>query len=150
MFEFNDVEESSFDLIPNCTVNVAIVKAEWYVSQGGSEGLSLEFSIMNGEHRNRRIFQTLWLVCKNPNMAKAQFVEILAGINNITFKEQKEKMGPMSKEVMIESLLGKTLSATVYTQKDKTGEYADKNQLRKFGGELIVEEESFSASDVPF
>ena len=135
MFDFSDASEptsNSFELIPDTQENFTITGANWEKNKNGDkEKFALEFTVIGGEYDKRRIWQDLWLVSSNPAYAKRVYVEIMAAINNVEYQHQKDNMGQMSKESMVESVLGKQITANIYTQK-ANGDFPAKNQVNKF------------------
>jgi hypothetical protein len=80
-FDFNQVKSATFDVIPENTIVEIQVKIRpggagddgWLkrAANGKSEGLDCEFTVTNGEHAKRKLFQIYTLRGEEPGHAEA-------------------------------------------------------------------------------
>jgi hypothetical protein len=131
---WNDVkDEKEQTLLPNLIVPAMITGAEYKTpGSGGPEYLSIEYTIAEGEFKDRKVWDSLYLNSANTtavNIARSRLksTAIAVGVNLATFSEPEE-------------LLNRLCSIKIGTQAAK-GEYPAKNVIKKV--------EAFGAAVVP-
>ena len=94
-FNANDVEPSAgFEVIPAGKYNAVISDSEMKETRSGTgKYLQLEFEIIDGEYRNRKLWSRLNLENPNPDavrMARADLSAICRAVNVLTPKDSLE------------------------------------------------------------
>lgn len=126
-FELPDTEEvpdgSDFDVIPPGLYLVEVEKTEKAKSKKGDRMLKLQLNILEGEYEGRKLFDQIMLThAESPKAAliglqRLKMLKVAVG-NPTTTVEHDLWMVPIIAKVKI--------------QKDKTGEYGDKNQVTAY------------------
>nr|ADY57828.1 protein of unknown function DUF669 [Rubinisphaera brasiliensis DSM 5305] len=78
-FDAREVPESNFEPIPAGSYKAMAAKSEMKTSQAGAQYLSMQFKILDGEHKGRLIFNNFNLRHSKPDvaqMAKAEFASL--------------------------------------------------------------------------
>lgn len=93
-FDANQVEPTSFDLVPVGDYEAVIVASEMKNTQNGKgQYLSLEIQILNGKYQNRKVFDNLNLVNENDKtvqIAKGTLSAICRAVGILTPKDSSE------------------------------------------------------------
>ena len=148
MFDFSNTEEESFELIPKMFLPFTVTNAEWKDSSSGGEYLKVEFTVIGEKYNGRKVWLMYNFVNANEkavNIAKAQYLSLV-----LSMGYNKKDMTNVSKEKLIEMILGKQTFAEVIIKKG-SGDYADSNSLRNFKEyEMETPSVSFSSEDIPF
>lgn len=147
MTNFNNAEEQ-FMLIPNGTIakvmltlrsgnygeNNILTKNE----KTSSIGLSVEFLILDGEHKNRKIIQLIGVKGTSLNergedvwgsMGCRLIRALLESAHNITPKDKSDKANLLRKVTDFSELQNLKCLVKIGIETDKTGQYPDKNKV---------------------
>lgn len=120
-FNANEVQPTSFDVLPNGEYEVVIVNSEMKSTAAGTgKYLNLEIQVISGEHQNRKLFDKLNLL--NPNakaveIARGTLSAICRAVGVLTPKDSSElHMKPLRVKVIVE----------------KSEEYGEQNRIKAY------------------
>lgn len=123
--DLSTVTEASYDPIPPGEYQAQALNVDVARSQAGNLMVRAEFAIVGGQYDNKRIFENYSI-----QHANAQVVEIALR----AIKSWAIACGHTGNERLTEGLLksleGQEFIARISIEKDKTGQYPDKNRLR--------------------
>lgn len=121
--EIKDAQSNKFELIPAGTYLAEINRSEIKQNNSGSgDRLSLGFKILDGQYTGRLVFQDITL--RNTNdiaqkIGREQMAQLVHACGRTSVQDSSELHGiPMQIKVAI--------------RKDKTGQYEDQNEIKKF------------------
>lgn len=94
VFNANDVQPASFDVLPAGEYEAVIVNSEMKATKDGlGKYLNLEIQILNGPYQNRKVFDKLNLVNNNAQavqIARGTLSAICRAVNVMTPKDSSE------------------------------------------------------------
>lgn len=124
----DNVEADGFDLIPAADYNLRAVDIELKDTNAGTgKYFSVQFEVVDGQYAGRKIFEIFNV--KNPNPTA---VEIgLKSIKQWIVATGQNASGDLTLS-RVYALEGKQLVGKVAIQNDKTGQYDDKNVIKRF------------------
>ena len=124
----DSVESQSFEPLPKGHYRLRAIELEMKDTKNGDGAyLKATFEVMEGQYENRRIWQNFNLVNKN-----AKAVEIaLSKIKDWLTATGLPASGELTME-RINQLEGKAFTASLGIERDKTGQYEDKNKIVGF------------------
>jgi len=147
MTDFNNAEEQ-FTLIPHGTlakVSLSIRSGNYGVGnlltkndKTGSIGLSVEFLILEGEHKNRKIIQLIGVkgmkLDEHGNdiwggMGCRLIRAILESAHNISPKDNSDRANALRVVTDFSELQGLKCLVKIGIEEDKTGQYSAKNKV---------------------
>lgn len=110
------------DLIPVGEYPMQVIESEIAQTRTGGEIIKLTFEIVDGQHQGRRVWSTITWSNANPQaetIGRQQLAELVhaCGLDAIDDTDQ----------LHFKPLIGK-----VGIEKDKTGQYEDKNRVNRF------------------
>ena len=145
MFDFNEVAENDFGLIPDGKYPATIVTADLMRSKGNSDNVYIKttFKIFGDKYDGRMVFHNFNVINSNDiakNIAMSQIKQILVAVKHKDLKFTKV-------EDIAAAISNKPMEITVGIKKDKTGDYADQNVIKSFGK---LEQETVKPDGVPF
>jgi hypothetical protein len=121
--EVNPDDIRSFDLIPPGWYNAELVDAEVRTAKSGNgEYLSLQFSLLDAPHVNRRVFVSLNLWNSNSEavrIANQQRFELLTALGKPNAQDTAE-------------LMGIPVALRLAVKEDKSGMYEPRNEVKGF------------------
>jgi len=105
----------------------AISKWDYGKGPSGDPKVDAAFDVVKPEGINQKVFDSINLI--NPN-TKTRAINILAAVGGFGTKEEIKSQKKF-KYPPTEDMLGRQFCATVGTQVDKAGQYADKSIIRR-------------------
>lgn len=98
MFDFTDVQEQSFDALPEGDYAVAVVDCEFKDSKAGNEYLKIQFKVLEGNHENRTIWDNYNVFHSDDkvrNIAMGQLKTLLKhnGVTEMKFDSKETFVG---------------------------------------------------------
>ena len=126
---FDEIEESSFDIIPaNTVVQLRAVYLEMKdTAARNGKYIKVTFDIIDGQYQGRKIFENYNVVNQNSDAVQIALKNIKAWL----IATGGEASGEL-KMSTIESLEGKVFSAKLGVKVDKTGQYSDQNTIKVY------------------
>jgi len=129
-FSFGNLDDvkTSDEPIPVGNYRLRAVEMDMKDTKSGTGSyLSVRFDVVEGPHQGRRVFQNYNLVNQNQ-----QAVEIaLRDVKSWLIAAGLPESGQLTME-RIRALEGKPFLAKVGIEKDKSGQYPDKNKIARF------------------
>lgn len=123
--DLSTVEEASFEPIPPGEYQAQAVKVNLTYSQSGNLMVQAEFAILGGQYDNRRIFENYSVRHQNPQVVEIALRAIKSWAIACGYSGNERLTADLLK-----ALEGRELIARVGIEKDKTGQYGDKNRIR--------------------
>lgn len=125
----DDVESGSgFDILPVGVYPLRAIELEMRdTKDGGGSYLSVQFEVTEGAHQGRRVFQNFNLVNRNQQAVEIALRDIKAWIEACGLPAR----GALTMDV-IQSLEGKNFLGKLGIERDKSGQYEDRNKVAKF------------------
>lgn len=119
--------ESNFDCVPPGEYQMQAISVEIQFSRAGNRLVKAHYQILGGEFNNRRVFESFNLENSNPQTVEIALKQIKQwGMACGLTGNERLTMG------LLKSLEGKEFVGKVYIEPDKTGQYEDKNRIRRF------------------
>lgn len=150
--DFNNApkQESNFELIPNGTIATVAMKIRpggageggWFKQSQSSDSIMLdcEFVVVSGPYAKRKIWQFVGISGGKlndkgesifGNMGKALIRAILESARNINPEDQSQQAMDARRINSLDDFQGMEFRARIGVQKDKTGQYDPKNQIKE-------------------
>ena len=122
-FDVEKEEGSSFDTIPPGKYNADLVSAEVVsLKSGKGQAVSLRWAIYDGPHEGRWLFDQIIIQHDSPEAMK---------FGRRKFKDVCVACGITSPITDVAMLDGKRATLVVGIEKDDSGQYPDKNRIRR-------------------
>ena len=130
--DFNQVEESDgFELLPKGDYKFRATDIQLKSTKDGSgKYFNVTFDVTEGPLEGRKVFQNFNVVNKNPDAVQIGLGEIKAWFR-ACYGDQVDQIGQLMAS-HVAQLEGVEFVATVGIEKDKSGQYGDKNKIVKF------------------
>jgi hypothetical protein len=123
----DDIVENSFEPIAPGLYTLRAVNKEMRDTKTGGNMLAVEFEVVDGAFAERRIFQNFNLV--NANTTAVEIA--LRDIKSWLVAAGLPASGALTM-AKVDSLEGLPFTAKVVIEKDKTGQYDDRNTIKRF------------------
>lgn len=123
----DDVVEQNFEPVPPNIYTLRAVNLEMRDTKTGGSMLAVDFEIVDGAFAERHIFQNFNLVNQNQQAVDIALREVKSWL--IAAGEPASGALTMAK---IEALEGRPFAAKVGIEKDKTGQFDDRNTIKRF------------------
>lgn len=124
----DDVETNNFDLLPADNYKMRSIDQEMKDTRDGNGAyLAVTFEIVEGEFSGRRVWQNYNLINQNQKAVDIALGDIKAWLEACGL----ESGGTLTMD-RINELEMKTFTGKVGVQKDKTGQYGDRNKIAGF------------------
>jgi hypothetical protein len=122
-FDVEKEEGSSFDVLPPGKYNADLISAEVVsLKSGRGQAVAIRWAIYDGEHEGRWLFDQIIIQHDSPEAMK---------FGRRKFKDVCIACGITSPITDVGVLDGKRATLVVGIEKDKTGEYPDKNRIKR-------------------
>lgn len=128
-FSFGNLDDVSEqpDKLPNGVYTLRSVEQTMKDTKTGGSLLAAQFEVVDGPGKGRRIFQNFNLVNPNEKAVEIALRDLKAWIIACGLPATGALTMPI-----IDGLEGKTFAAKVGVEKDKTGQYDDRNKIVRF------------------
>ena len=141
MFDFTKEYDSGFEPLNPGIYEARITKAEWKTSRAGSEYLNVGFETLESGRWVFEIFNLFHATEKVRNIAMGSMKGLLTAVGT-----DIEKMGKVSKELLIDAIADQEIKIRIKIQKD--AEYGDKNKVLSYYPMERVKE--ITPDEIPF
>jgi hypothetical protein len=122
-FDLDHEEGTSFELLPNGKYVAEVTHASVGPTKAGNASMiSLTWTVAEGEYEKRLVFQTVLVKHGNPDAQR---------IGRQRFKDVCFACGVTGQVTDLDVLLYKPCAIVVGIEKDKTGNYPDKNRVTR-------------------
>jgi Protein of unknown function (DUF669) len=122
-FDVEKEEGSSFDVLPPGKYNADLMQAEVVqLKSGRGQAVSIRWCVYDGEHEGRWLFDNVIVQHDSPEAMK---------FGRRKFKDIATACGITAPITDVEVLVGKRAALVVGIEKDKAGEFPDKNRIRR-------------------
>lgn len=131
-FDSDTQEAANFELLKKGNYNVVLEEVELNDTKSGGARLDLKFTVCDAEFAGRKLYHTINVVNDSEKAVEIGKKD-LAGLLLAAGKSFKFDGNILELDSALqETLADVPVVAKVYVEKDKNGEYEDKNRIRGF------------------